>query len=129
MITRLDALALASARSRSNGSSIVGQSGRSARCRAMRAAMSASNGGAVATNVTSPSKRRPISTARSLLPLRAPPTSSVNTRWNGLVVDAALGGDTGAVRVLDLAHLGHRVGDRDELVARVATRHDDAHVR
>ncbi len=68
---------LSTAAPSSTGSSIVGQSGRDARCRAMRAARSSSSAGQVATNTTGPEWRRPISTANALLPLRAPPSRRV----------------------------------------------------
>ena len=71
--------------SRSIGASIVTQrSGRSARWRAMRSAMSASwsgesggASGAVAMNVTGSRLRSASSTASVLLPLRAPPVRNV----------------------------------------------------
>ena len=94
---------------------------RCARC------MSSSNGSAVAMNTTAPSWRRPISTASALLPLRAPPMRNVSAPIS--VVDAALGGDSAVVGVLDVAHLGHRVGDVDDRCRRIATRDHDADVR
>ena len=77
--------ALTIAASRSIGASIVTHpSGRSARWRAMRPAMSASWSGesgrcrgAVAMNVTGLPLRSASSTARVLLPLRAPPVRNV----------------------------------------------------
>ena len=100
------------AAARSSGASIVGQPGRSSRCVSMRDRMSSSNGCAVATNTTDPSCLRPMATASELLPLRAPPTRKVVVPTS--VVDAALGGDPGVVRVLHVAHLGDGVGDGDD---------------
>src|SRR5438067_2155627 len=72
----------------------------------------------------------PLSTARRTarldLPLRAPPIKK--TRLIASEVQAPTCADAAVEGVLDLTHLGHRVGELDEQLGCIAAGRDDVHV-
>src|SRR5260370_42277977 len=90
------------------GASVVQAGGRCERCRSIRSAISASQGSAVAMNVTDTPAPAASRTAVADLPLRAPPTSRIEIQslplalYPALVKAPHLG--VGAGRVSSPAH-------------------------